>query len=240
MRIALLEDDIAVGMAMQHWLEAAGHAVHNFTSGKTIVREASRESIDLFLLEWHVPDLSGEEVLRWLREKQQSTVPVLFATSRDSEADIVAALQAGADDYMVKPVRRLELLARVDSLMRRARPKQSEIEPITVGPYSINLIDRVVTIGGEPIEMTDKEYDLTVFLFRNLGRLTSRGHISESVWGRSSDVQSRTVDTHVSRVRKKLELGPATGVRLTPVYTFGYRLERVGQPDHPGAVALKG
>lgn len=240
MRIALLEDDIAVGMAMQHWLEAAGHAVHNFTSGKTIVREASRESFDLFLLDWHVPDLSGEAVLRWLREKQQSTVPVLFATSRDSEADIVAALQAGADDYMVKPVRRLELLARVDSLMRRARPKQSETEPITVGPYSINLIDRVVTIGGEPIEMTDKEYDLTVFLFRNLGRLTSRGHISESVWGRSSDVQSRTVDTHVSRVRKKLELGPATGVRLTPVYNFGYRLERVGQPDHPGAVALKG
>ena len=235
MRIALLEDDVAVGTAMQHWLEAAGHDVHNFTSGKTIVREASRESFDLFMLDWHVPDLSGEEVLRWLREKQQSTVPVLFATSRDSEADIVAALQAGADDYMVKPVRRLELLARVDSLLRRARPKQSETEPITVGPYSIDLVDRVVTLRGTPVEMTDKEYDLTVFLFRNIGRLTSRGHISESVWGRSSDVQSRTVDTHVSRVRKKLELGPANGVRLTPVYNFGYRLEKVSLPDDPPA-----
>lgn len=235
MRIALLEDDVAVGTAMQHWLEAAGHDVHNFTSGKTIVREASRESFDLFMLDWHVPDLSGEEVLRWLREKQQSTVPVLFATSRDSEADIVAALQAGADDYMVKPVRRLELLARVDSLLRRARPKQSETEPITVGPYSIDLVDRVVTLRGTPIEMTDKEYDLTVFLFRNIGRLTSRGHISESVWGRSSDVQSRTVDTHASRVRKKLELGPANGVRLTPVYNFGYRLEKVSLPDDPSA-----
>ncbi len=235
MRIALLEDDVAVGTAMQHWLEAAGHDVHNFTSGKTIVREASRESFDLFMLDWHVPDLSGEEVLRWLREKQQSTVPVLFATSRDSEADIVAALQAGADDYMVKPVRRLELLARVDSLLRRARPKQSETEPISVGPYSIDLVDRVVTLRGTPIEMTDKEYDLTVFLFRNIGRLTSRGHISESVWGRSSDVQSRTVDTHASRVRKKLELGPANGVRLTPVYNFGYRLEKVSLPDDPPA-----
>lgn len=235
MRIALLEDDVAVGTAMQHWLEAAGHDVHNFTSGKTIVREASRESFDLFMLDWHVPDLSGEEVLRWLREKQQSTVPVLFATSRDSEADIVAVLQAGADDYMVKPVRRLELLARVDSLLRRARPKQSETEPITVGPYSIDLVDRVVTLRGTPIEMTDKEYDLTVFLFRNIGRLTSRGHISESVWGRSSDVQSRTVDTHASRVRKKLELGPANGIRLTPVYNFGYRLEKVSLPDDPSA-----
>ncbi len=231
MRIALLEDDVAVGLAMQQWLEAAGHIVHNFTSGKTIVREAARESFDMFLLDWHVPDLSGEEVLRWLREKQLSTAPVLFATSRDSEEDIVAALQAGADDYMVKPVRRLELLARVESLLRRTQAKQAEIEPLSIGPYRINLVDRVVSLDGEPIEMTDKEYELTVFLFRNIGRLTSRGHISESVWGRSSDVQSRTVDTHVSRVRKKLELGPARGVRLTPVYNFGYRLERVSVPD---------
>ena len=231
MRIALLEDDVAVGLAMQQWLEAAGHIVHNFTSGKTIVREAARESFDMFLLDWHVPDLSGEEVLRWLREKQLSTAPVLFATSRDSEEDIVAALQAGADDYMVKPVRRLELLARVEALLRRTQTKQAEIEPLLIGPYRINLVDRVVSLDGEPIEMTDKEYELTVFLFRNIGRLTSRGHISESVWGRSSDVQSRTVDTHVSRVRKKLELGPARGVRLTPVYNFGYRLERVSVPD---------
>lgn len=216
---------------MQHWLEAAGNAVHHYTSGKAIVREAARESFDVFVLDWHVPDLSGEEVLRWLRETQQSTVPVLFATSRDSEEDIVAALQAGADDYMVKPVRRLELLARVESLVRRTRPKQPDAEPILIGPYAINLVDRVVSLDGKPVEMTDKEYDLTVFLFRNIGRLISRGHLSESVWGRSSDVQSRTVDTHVSRMRKKLELGPARGVRLTPVYNFGYRLEKVSVPD---------
>ena len=132
---------------------------------------------------------------------------------------------------MVKPVRRLELLARVESLFRRTRPKQPDAEPILIGPYAINLVDRVVSLDGKPVEMTDKEYDLTVFLFRNIGRLISRGHLSESVWGRSSDVQSRTVDTHVSRMRKKLELGPARGVRLTPVYNFGYRLEKVSVPD---------
>ena len=235
MRIAMLEDDVAIGATMQHWLEAAGHAVHHFTSGKTIVREAGRESFDLFLLDWHVPDLSGEEVVRWLREKQQSTVPVLFATSRDSEADIVAALKAGADDYMVKPVRRLELLARVESLLRRAGAKKAGAEPICVGPYAINLVSRVVTLDNNPIEMTDKEYDLTVFLFRNVGRLISRGHISESVWGRVSEVQSRTVDTHMSRIRKKLEIGPARGVRLTPVYNFGYRFEKIAVPNEPPA-----
>lgn len=227
MRIAMLEDDVAVAAALQQWLEGGGHTVHAFTSGKAIVREAARESFDLFLLDWHVPDLSGEEVLRWLREKQQSTVPVLFATSRDSEEDIVAALAAGADDYMIKPVRRMELLARVEALLRRVRPKAAEVTTMEMPPYSIDLANRIVKLNGTVLEMTDKEYELTLFLFRNLGRLLSRGHISESVWGRAADVQSRTVDTHVSRVRKKLEFGPANGLRLTPIYNFGYRLEKV-------------
>jgi DNA-binding response OmpR family regulator len=226
-RIAMLEDDVDVGAAIQQWLEAGGHTVHNFTSGKAIVREAARESFDIFLLDWHVPDLSGEEVLKWLREKQESTVPVIFATSRDSEQDIVAALAAGADDYMIKPVRRMELLARVEALARRVRPKQAEAENIDLPPYHIDVSNRVVKYRDQALEMTDKEYELTLFLFRNLGRLLSRGHISESVWGRSAEVQSRTVDTHVSRVRKKLEFGPENGIRLTPIYNFGYRLERV-------------
>ena len=227
MRIAMLEDDLEFGAAMQQWLEAGGHTVHHFASGKAIVREAARESFDLFLLDWHVPDLSGAEVLKWLREKQQSTVPVLFVTSRDSEEDIVAALTAGADDYMIKPVRRMELLARVEALLRRMRPRLPEVEAIDLPPYHIDLVNRVVKLDDVAIEMTDKEYDLTLFLFRNLGRLLSRGHISESVWGRSADIQSRTVDTHVSRVRKKLDFGPERGLRLTPIYNFGYRLEKV-------------
>jgi two-component system response regulator RegX3 len=151
----------------------------------------------------------------------------MASTSRDSEQDIVAALAAGADDYMIKPVRRMELLARVEALLRRMRPKQAEAESIELPPYYIDLANRVVKLDGVSLEMTDKEYDLTLFLFRNLGRLLSRGHISESVWGRSADVQSRTVDTHVSRVRKKLDFGPERGLRLTPIYNFGYRLEKV-------------
>jgi len=227
MRIALLEDDVDVGSAIKQWLEAAGHSVHHFISGKTTIREAGRESFDLFLLDWHIPDLSGTEVLHWLREKQHSTVPVLFVTSRDTEEDIVSALNAGADDYMVKPIRRLELQARVEALLRRSRPKAVESDSLEIEPYRFDLVARTVSLGTATVEMTDKEYELTLFLFRNLGRLLSRGHISESVWGRSNDVQSRTVDTHVSRIRKKLEFGPDRGIKLTPVYNFGYRLERV-------------
>ncbi|MBL8512003.1 MAG: response regulator transcription factor [Betaproteobacteria bacterium] len=235
MRIAMLEDDVDVGAAMQQWLMGAGHTVHHFTSGKAIVREAGRESFDLFILDWQVPDLSGAEVLAWLREKLQSTTPVLFVTGRDSEEDIVSILSAGADDYMVKPVRRMEMLARVEALLRRSRPKVGDTESIDIAPYHIDLANRVVKFNDEAVEMTDKEFELTVFFFRNMGKLLSRGHISESVWGRSSDVQSRTVDTHISRIRKKLDLGPAHGIRLTPIYNFGYRMERVAVPDKPTA-----
>ena len=233
MRIAMLEDDVEVGEALKQWMEAAGHNVHHFTSGKAIVREAGRESFDMYVLDWHVPDLSGTEVLHWLREKQQIDAPVLFVTSRDTEADIVAALSAGADDYMVKPIRRLELLARVEALLRRARARVAEDSNVDLPPYLIDLANRTVSLDGAEVEMTDKEFALTVFLFQNIGQLLSRGHITESVWGRSAEVQSRTVDTHMSRLRKKLDFGPQRGVRLTPVYNFGYRLEKVAAQSEP-------
>ncbi len=227
MRIAMLEDDIDVGGALKHWLEAGGHNVHHFTSGKAIVREANRESFDLYMLDWHVPDLSGPEVLHWLREKQQIDAPVLFITGRDSEQDIVSALQAGADDYMVKPIRRLELLARVDALLRRAKVRTHVSDHIDIGPYAVDLANRVIKVNGHPVEMTDKEFELAVFFFNNIDQLLSRGHITESVWGHSAEVQSRTVDTHISRLRKKLDFCPANSLRLTPIYNFGYRLEKV-------------
>ena len=165
-------------------------------------------------------------VLRWLREDRSNDTPVIFVTARDAEGDIVEALNNGADDYLVKPVRRLELMSRIEAVMRRARPS-AKGTTLEVGPYVFDLNHKHVTVDGEPVELTDKEYDLSVFLFRNIGRLLSRGHMLEAVWGRTANLATRTVDTHVSRVRSKLNLRPESGFRLVPTYNYGYRLEQL-------------
>lgn len=226
MRIALLEDDKDLAAVLLRWLEEAGHQCHVFHDGKALQRVAARESFDLFLLDWQVPELSGPQVLAWLRADQKVEAPVLFATARDAEEDIVAALKAGADDYMVKPVRRFELLARIAALHRRATPEKPT-DVLSAGPLTLDVGKREARVEGAVVALTDKEFDVAVFLLRNLGSLLSRGHISESVWGRSADVPTRTVDTHMSRLRKKLQLSPEAGFRLTSVYNFGYRLDRV-------------
>jgi two-component system response regulator RegX3 len=228
-RIAILEDDPDQLALLKRWISDDGHDVHGWLSGREAMKQAGRESFDLFMLDWQVPDVSGAEVLKWLRANVSKTVPVLFVTVRDSEQDIVFALENGADDYMVKPVRRQELNARVRALLRRAYPVEEQ-KQLSFPPFEIDIQRSEVRKNGNKIELTPKEFELTVTLFRNMGRLLSRGHLQETVWGRSADLATRTVDTHVSQVRKKLDLKPESGYRVVPVYNYGYRLERLEAP----------
>jgi len=225
-RIAILEDDPDQLALLKRWVVEDGHDVHAWLSGRETMKQAGRESFDLFMLDWQVPDVSGTEVLAWLRANVSRTVPVLFVTVRDSEQDIVFALENGADDYMVKPVRRQELLARVRALLRRAYPVEEQ-KQLSFPPFEIDIQRGEVRKAGTKLELTPKEFELTVTLFRNIGRLMSRGHLQETVWGRSGDLATRTVDTHVSQVRKKLDLRPESGYRVVPIYNYGYRLERL-------------
>jgi two-component system, OmpR family, response regulator RegX3 len=228
MRIALLEDEQDQADLVRAWLNGAGHSCHAYTRGKDLLREAQRETFDLFLLDWEVPGMSGAEVLVWIRANIAEPVPVLFVTARQREEDIVHALSSGADDYMVKPLGKFELLARIDALARRARPGQRADEDVLeFGRLRVDCRNRQVTIEGEAVAMTQKDYELAVFLLRNIGRLLSRGHILEAVWGQLAEINTRTVDTHVSRIRGKLQLTPENGWRLSAVYQHGYRLERV-------------
>ena len=228
MRLAILEDDSVQNETLAQWLREAGHDVHGFVDPREFVRVAGRESFDLCLIDWMLPQMSGTEVLHWLRQDRANDTPVIFVTARDAEEDIVEALSAGADDYIVKPLRRYELISRIEAVLRRARPLAQE-QLIDVPPYLFDVSAKKVTIDGEVVELTDKEFDLSMFLFRNLGRLLSRGHMLEAVWGRNPNLATRTVDTHISRVRSKLGLRPENGFRLTPTYNYGYRLERLAE-----------
>jgi DNA-binding response OmpR family regulator len=227
MRIAVLDDDRSQSDLVCQVLAAAGHACHTFASGKEMLNQLRRDSYDMLIIHWQVPNLSGAEVIRWARERLPANLPVLFITSRSSEDDIVAGLAAGADDYMIKPIRRGELVARVQALLRRAYPTQNAVEQIQFGKYVFETRTGRLTIEGNQVEVTQKEFDLALLFFRNIGRPLSRAYILEAVWARDVEIPSRTMDTHVSRVRTKLQLRPEHGYKLSPVYSYGYRLEQI-------------
>ncbi len=228
MRIAVLDSDRSQADLLCQVLGAAGHQCHGFDSGKELLAQLRKDNYDMLVMDWQVADLSGVEVLRRAKEKMAPNTPLLFLTTSSGEDDIVAGMAAGANDYLIKPLRRTELVARVQALLRRAYPAQNGAEQLQFGQYVFETRPGRLLIDGAVIEVTHKEFSLALLFFRNIGRPLSRAFIHEAVWIRETALPSRTMDTHVSRVRNKLALRPENGFRLVPVYSYGYRLEKLG------------
>ncbi|MEQ1661409.1 MAG: response regulator transcription factor [Thiobacillus sp.] len=226
MKIAFLEDDAAFAANVIDWLEQAGHDVTWFQSGRDCLRALTDTRFDLCLFDWMLPDMTGPDVMANLKLKGVQP-PVLFLTGRDSEEDVVQVIQAGADDYILKPPSRSVLVARIHAVARRCSA-QMRPEPVQdFGGLKVDFGQRRFEVAGDNVRLTEKETELALYFFARVGMLLPRGHLIQVVWGSSPDIDTRTVDVHVSHLRSKLKLTPEQGWRLTSVYRQGYRLERV-------------
>lgn len=224
MRIAILEDDPNQSLLFQRLLSMGGYEFEAFDSIQALMLGLQLNEYALLLLDWRLPDGTGDDVIRMLRSSLRSEMPIIVVTANDDERDVVRALSAGADDYVVKPPRAMTLLARVQAVLRRSRVDTAM--PARIGRFAIDVEGRDVTVDGMPIRLTQKEFDLAFHLFASLGRTVSRKQLLEQVWNNEPGSSTRTLDTHISRLRRKLGLEEEAELRLVSVYGFGYRLEK--------------
>ncbi len=226
--IALIEDDDLDATLYAAWLGHAGWQVNRFNSGADFRRKLGATSVDAIVLDWMLPDENGLQILDWLKSSAHSAIPVIFLTSNGNEADVVRALRAGAEDYVAKPPRRGELVARMHVLLRRCGIAGRRSSILDVPPFQLDLSERKAYFNGALQKLTEREFDLLAFLFRRTGRIVSREMLLSQVWRvDESQVKTKTIDTHASRLRKKLGLDGASGWRLTAIYQHGYRLENL-------------
>ncbi len=197
--IMVVEDEPNIGALVRTYLEREGFRVLWLRNGEDALAELSRHSIALVVLDIGLPGVDGFEVCRRIGGR----VPVILLTARDEEADRVAGLELGADDYVVKPFSPRELTARVKAVLRRAQGPDPQ-DALALGPVTLQRASREVRVDGEEIELTQREFDLLEYLMRHAGQVVSRETLLESVWGFIAPGETRTVEVHVAQLRKKL------------------------------------
>jgi DNA-binding response OmpR family regulator len=221
--VLLVEDDHVVRGAMLRSLTDRGHTVHAVASALDALRRVAAETPDLVVLDLGLPDLDGADALRMLRGI--TDVPIIIATARDDEGEIVRLLRAGADDYMVKPFTGAHLDARVTSVLRRAgRASRTEPTTLEVGRLRVDLGQRLAQLDGTPLNLTRKEFDLLAYLAARPGHVVSRRELLEEVWRQPSIGEDQTIDVHLYWLRRKLGETAAKPRYLHTVRGVGFRL----------------
>ena len=226
-RLLLVEDDQALADLLRYRFTAEGYEVFATGDGEEALLLAAEQTPDLVVLDWMIEGISGIEVCRRLRRaKATAHVPIIMLTARGDEDDRVRGLETGADDYLTKPFSPRELLARVSAIMRRIRPALAG-EVITVGDLTLDATSHRVTRGGQVLNLGPTEYRLLKWFMEHPGRVFARGQLLDAVWGADSDIELRTVDVHIRRLRKGIEIAGAPDPVRT-VRSAGYSLEALG------------
>ena len=225
-RILIIEDNKDLAFGLRSNLQLEGYEVRVAETGPDGLQQAEVYEPDLVVLDLMLPGMDGFAVLEAMRDAGL-TMPVLILSARGEEVDKVRGLRLGADDYVTKPFGLMELLARVEAILRRGEPDASAPdESIAIANLEISTRTRRVLRDGEAVELTPKEFDLLLELVRHNGAVVSRIDLMKTVWGHASTVVSRTVDTHVAELRRKLEADPANPTLILTVRKAGYRLAR--------------
>ena len=227
-RILIVEDNKDLAFGLRSNLAMEGYDVRVADTGPEGLRQAKVFSPDLVVLDLMLPQMDGFEVLEAMRNSGLE-MPVLILSARGEEIDKVRGLRLGADDYVTKPFGLMELVARVEAILRRgepASPADAADERIVIRHIEICPRTRSVRKHGEPVELTPKEFELLVELVRNEGAVVSRIDLMKTVWGHASTIVSRTVDTHIAELRRKLEEDPSRPSLILTIRKAGYRLEQ--------------
>ncbi|MEH6685173.1 MULTISPECIES: phosphate regulon transcriptional regulator PhoB [Qipengyuania] len=223
-KLLLVEDDPALSELLEYRFTNEGYQVRTTSDGDEALLLATEDVPDLVILDWMIEGTSGIEVCRRLRrDKETAHVPIIMLTAREAEDDRVRGLDTGADDYLTKPFSPRELLARVAAVMRRIRPALAG-ESIEVGDITLDPVAHKVTRRGRTLQLGPTEYRLLKFFMESPGRVFSRGQLLDGVWGTESEIELRTVDVHIRRLRKAIEIDGAKDPVRT-VRSAGYSLE---------------
>lgn len=221
--ILVIEDETDLAAGLCENLRLEGHEAAAAHTGEAGLESLRRDDADLVILDVMLPDTDGYQVLRQMRAEGFEQ-PVLMLTARGEEADKVRGFRLGADDYVTKPFGLLELIARVEALLRRAGPTTSAETRFRLGELEVDTRARTVSRGETDIELAPKEFDLLITLHRYRGEAVSRQFLLHEVWGHRGAVNTRTVDTHVAELRRKLEPEPTSPTWIETVRKYGYRL----------------
>ncbi|MEF8715670.1 MAG: response regulator transcription factor [Accumulibacter sp.] len=228
-QLLLVEDDDAIAAALRLHLEEAGYRLHRESDGLQAMAAIDRQRWDMVLLDLMLPGADGWDVCRHLRARH-ADVPVIMLSARSAEAHRVLGLELGADDYLAKPFSMLELVARVRALLRRieqwrSSPASASGSELRFGSFRLDTIRRELLRGDDAVPLTLREFDLLYFLARHPGRAFSRGELLQRVWGAAFDGYEHTVNSHINRLRTKIEDDPRDPRRIVTVWGVGYRFE---------------